>query len=250
MCLNGRMSICTFELPPILPKNVTEKRINCLVSNGQTIEHLATNSPFAIIKYGPPGSGKGSAVVTKEIENLGYDLNQYAVFEIDKVVENVKNYRNKTVSIKENRNSQRINNNTMYNRLSKAYFNTRKTRNNAQKTLNTKFEDVLVNTIHLHKKIIFETTGTNSIQWLLDLLKKNQYKIILIYPLVNETNIINRTRKRANAQYQQPANKRLYRAINPLSIKSSITSSQSNFINFVIPSVLNGDISKLIVVHN
>jgi hypothetical protein len=44
---------------------------------------------FLIIKYGPTGSGKGSRIVLEEISRLGVPLEDYAVFEIDKLVESI-----------------------------------------------------------------------------------------------------------------------------------------------------------------
>jgi hypothetical protein len=77
----------------------------------------SSHNPYFIIKYGPTGSGKGSSIVSKEIENLGVSLDQYITIEIDKVIESVMSYRQGTLKIKAANNPIK-----KYNQLTKLGF--------------------------------------------------------------------------------------------------------------------------------
>lgn len=238
--------------------DMKDENIQCILTSGRTISELpSSSSPYMIIKYGPTGSGKGSEVVQKEIRLLGVPVENYAVFEIDSLVESIKMYRNQTMIIKQKRKMGEINTRKMYNNLSNAYFSTRKTKNHkSQKNLNTKMDDILQNAIKNSKNIIFETTGTyfsfsNPIKWLIDeTLKINtNYKIVVIYPIVSVNELIKRVDKRAENQSTRK-NKQLYRAINTSKIEAWASYSKMNLTHFLLPELFSKRIHKIIAVWN
>jgi hypothetical protein len=212
--------------------------------------------PLLIIKYGPPASGKGSENVAKEIENLGVDLNNFIVFEIDRIIESLENYRKETMKVY---SKQNISNNKKMEESSKIYFSKRKSKVN-EKSLNEQFEGLITKSIHDRKNIIFETTGgtffdSNPIKWLLELVKKEEteekspYKIILIYPIVKEDIIIDRVAKRASEQIQR--NPPFYRTMSKENLHKQIENSKHNFIFYIMPMLIYFNaIDKIITFKN
>jgi hypothetical protein len=243
---------------PETAESVTSDQINCLVTGGKTVGSLPEEAtPTAVIKYGPPGSGKGSPIVTKQIEALGVPIDDYVVIEIDTIVEHVKNYRTRTVTLRNRKNRGNITKNNMYRNLASAYFNTRKAKNATSKSINDKLDNVLINAIQGHKDIIFETTGSryngaHPFKWLLDMLdQKGGYRIVVVYPLVDTETIQERVTARAERQYAESnETKRMFRAVDPASIPESVANSQRNFKEFVIPDFLEGRIRHIIGIRN
>ncbi len=251
MYYNTKKDVCKINFPT--GNSITPTNIECLLTNGKKIDSLPTSeTPYAIIKYGPTGSGKGSEVVQKEIELLGVPLDQYAVFEIDSLVESVKNYRNKTLRIKKTHNNApaQYSKDQMFKNLTNAYFSTRK-------QLNAKLTETINYAIQNRKHFIFETTGTyfggkNPIEWLIESVKKmgnNQYKIVLIYPLVTPNELKKRVELRAQKQATR-VNKPLYRAINTSTIEPATLYAKQNLSHFILPQVYVKNIHKLVLVWN
>ncbi len=228
------------------------ENIECILTNGKHIDNLtSSDSPYAVIKYGPTGSGKGSEVVQKEIQLLGIPLSEYIVFEVDSIVESIKNYRNRTLAIKQKKNTNSTyKNDQMYKNLSNVYFQTRK-------KVNDKLEKTIDMAIQNKKHFIFETTGTyfggkNPIEWLIERIKNlgnNQYKIVLIYPLVTPTELLKRVKTRAEKQATRPE-KPLFRAINPGTIEPATLYAKQNLSHFILPQVYVKNIHKLVLVWN
>jgi predicted ABC-type ATPase len=234
--------------------NISESNIECILTNGNKLADLPSSAtPFAVIKYGPTGSGKGSSLVQKEIEMLGVPLSDYAVFEIDSLVESVKNYRNKTLAIRNRRlksKNQTYTNSNMFKNLTTAYFNTRK-------KLDSKLSDTIDTAIKSKKNFIFETTGTffggkNPIEWLIDrikLLGENTYKIVLIYPLVTYTELAKRVKSRAEQQASR-SQKPFYRAIDTDKLEPATLYAKQNLAHFILPQVYVKNIYKLVLLWN
>jgi len=209
------------------------------------------NKPYLIIKYGPTGSGKGSKIVTKEILALGIPLHKYVTIEIDGLVEKIKSYRNTTMKIHNKYKKSTNKNKNKYNELYNAYYKTREDKNTRGLSISDKLNNVLEQSIKNNKNIIFETTGSrpnsHPIEDLLLMIKDN-YKVILIYPIVPPDDI--KTRVTSRSQQQLRLSKPLYRNINPDNIDEWWNNSMENFKEFIIPEVLKGRIHKLIVVSN
>jgi hypothetical protein len=109
----------------------------------------------------------------------------FIIFEIDNIIESLRNYRTETFKIYENlRNNPNLTNNSekeKMQKLSKIYLDKRKTLNKSSISINTKFENLLIQSIQDRKNIIFETTGGffmeyNPIKWLLDIIEKEENK--------------------------------------------------------------------------
>ena len=234
-------------------ENMTELNAECIITQGRTLDKLpSSETPYAIIKYGPTGSGKGSEAVRREIELLGVPINDYAVFEIDSLVESVKQYRNKTLNI---RNKQRLNKTNhpsiqMYKNLFAAYANTRK-------HLSGKLDATLEKALKTKKNFIFETTGQffsgkNPIGWLIDNIKemgKDAYKIVFIYPLVSPTELSKRVTLRAEVQASRK-NKPLFRAINTSTLEPSTAYAKQNLTHFILPEIFVKNIYKVVILWN
>lgn len=235
---------------------MTETDVECIVTKGKLIEELATpedSSPYAIIKFGPPGSGKGSVLVENEIKALGVPLENYAVFEIDSLVESVKNYRNQTLKIKNKYKYGLRKKKNMYNELLGAYDTSREPLDEIQ-------DKVIDKAIRNKVNFIFETTGArgfsgrNPIEWLLQRLEdKNlgnkKYKVVVIYPIVKADLIKNRVEKRAENTSKR-ANKPFFRAVNPNSIEKSTYISQLNLSHYIVPLVYANRVHKVVIVRN
>jgi len=238
--------------------NVSSEQINCLTTGGKTIESLPEETtPIAVIKYGPPGSGKGSPVVTNQIEALGVPIDNYVNINVDDIVEHVKKYRKNTVTLRNRKNKGLISNGNMYTQLATTYFATRTVKNASHKSIDDKLNTILLNAIGGHKDIIFETTGSryngaHPFKWLLDMLHaKGGYTIVVIYPILATETLIQRVISRAEKQYAEAnESKRMYRAVDPASIPKSVENSQRNFKEFIIPDLFEKSIHRVIGIRN
>lgn len=235
--------------------NMNQTNAECIFTRSKTLEGISSQEkPYAIIKYGPTGSGKGSGQMAVEIQNLGVDIEDSVVLEIDALVESIKNYRNKTIRIKNTFNRYTYPNakKEMYKKLGQAYNNTRR----AGPGLGSYLDETLDKAIQSNKHIIFETTGTaffgaNPIGWLIEKVRKNKnYKIVLIYPFVTAESLKARVVKRAEAQASLPENKRLFRAVDPNSIDAQIFKAEMNLTHFVLPQLFVKNIDKVILYWN
>lgn len=214
--------------------------------------------PHLIIKYGPPASGKGSSKVQEEIKNLGIDTEDCIIFEIDRIIESLENFRTTSMEIYK----ESINYNEKTKKISQLYFNKRKSENSNKKTLNQSFEDLLIQSINERKNIIFETTGGsfndyNPIKWLFDIIINNKkenptkkpYYITLIYPIVKEENILERAKKRASNQVSR--NPPFFRGISSENLKNQIQNAKHNFCFSIVPMLLYfNEIDKIIAFKN
>ena len=230
--------------------NMSNLDVECVLTSGRSLDNLPSSStPYAIIKYGPTGSGKGSATVQQEIQQLGVPINDYAVFEIDSLVESVKKYRNRTLNIK-SKYSTASNKRGMYKNLINAYMNTRK-------NLSRKLDKVLDEAVQTKKNFIFETTGQtfrgkNPIEWLMERIETvggGAYKIVVLYPLVTPDVLKQRVQKRAEAQSLKQ-NKPFYRAVNPDTLEEATLMAKFNLSLFLLPEVFQKRIHKLVVFWN
>ena len=240
------------------PIHMDYEKVECIITGGRTLKSIPIDvTPIIIIKYGPTGSGKGSAVVTKQIEALGIPLDHYLTFEVDSVIESVASYKRGTVKIRVNRNSNKMTNTNMYRQLKNLYFATRKAKNYNNKSINSKIDTLLERALKDRKNIIFETTGSrydgnHPFKWLLDLVHlQSRYKIVVIYPFVGVDDLKARVVRRAESQYANPIEeKKLYRAVDPSNIAGAVENSQRNFKEFIVPDLFSGQIDQVVGVWN
>ena len=225
-CLDGKNAINA--------KNVDEKFVECLITDGKGIDGLEVPElPYFIVKYGPTGSGKGSAKVKSEIEALGVTDANTATFEVDKIIEAVREYKEGSMKLFANYEAApnaaagsaaagaatgsaaagaatgsaaaaaAITNdiktkNQVLNNVSKLYFEIRRDKITPPTHI---IQDNLMRKAMLRGvNIILETTGMSSIDWIktdfIDTLSDNKYKIVVIYPVVNPDTIVSRAKSR------------------------------------------------------
>jgi hypothetical protein len=78
-----------------------EKQIETILCGGRTLDEMpSSENPFFILKWGPPGSGKSSERVVKQIEQLGVPSDEYVDYTPDKVVESLMGFRKNSTLIK------------------------------------------------------------------------------------------------------------------------------------------------------
>lgn len=226
---------------------MTLQDAECLFTRNKLLEGIpkSRSTPYLILKYGPTGSGKGSSAVKKEIEFLGHDIEDYVVLEIDLLVEAIREYRDKTVELKSKRNTNNTySNEKFFGNLYKAYANTR------TDTLNNYLFTVFEKAVENKQNIIYETTGTvSNIKRLVDHAKKNDYKIVVIYPLVSEQELKKRVKERADRRFAEEEVK-LYRHPNPYGLGKGIETAQSVLQSTIMPYLYEKTIHKLVMFWN
>ena len=80
---------------------ITDEEIERIFCNGRTLEEMpVSETPFFILKWGPPGSGKSSAKVIEQIERLGIPIENYVDFTPDKIIESLIDFRYETTASK------------------------------------------------------------------------------------------------------------------------------------------------------
>ena len=176
--------------------------------------------PYFVIKMGPLGSGK--SYITPIIQNFIIDKDSYKKkknldfqdISIDTYVEADLDYINKTLDLADSLKNEydldfrkksgttNISNRDMIdffdsksNLFLKIYLDTRR-------KYDGELDNYLDKCILTGKNIYFETTGANSIDWLVDNTPlgephiRSKYTIILIYPFVDTNTILNRSMRR------------------------------------------------------
>jgi hypothetical protein len=173
--------------------------LRLFAANARTLNNVPNPSgkPKFIIKYGPPASGKGSAMVRSIIEKLGDPLNSYININVDDAVEATNLFKNKSRALVNNLavkpNSKDFN--AFLNKasikevekFSKAYTDIRFGKNSKGVDIGMKMDNLLQQAVAAHKNVTFETTGGNGFpSWIWSWLKSNlkDYQIVLIFPTV------------------------------------------------------------------
>ena len=143
-------------------------------------EKLPSKTPVILIKYGPPASGKGrKECLDKFYEHgikLGFNINNFVDINVDNIVSDL----------------------DLKNEVKQDSANYFKFRPKA----NLIADFLLKDAFELNMHIVFETTGSRlDEKWLVDYLinpaTKNNYSIIVAYPLVPLPVLIDRSAKRA-----------------------------------------------------
>lgn len=169
--------------------------------------------PHLIVTYGPAGSGKGFLRQNYQewLEEIyGPILRRIVQLEIDNYVEKDETYIEKATeittgyirAIRDNKSDDEVTiaqraaieaslHEGLVNDLAALYMRVRQFYN-AQ--LDLDLEDAFAN----GDNVIFETTGANSIKWLLDMAKESSYPYIItiVYPLVQRKTILGRAEER------------------------------------------------------
>lgn len=169
---------------------------------------------YFIITYGPPASGK-STIVDTILNKLGIqELNTIKVL-IDDIVEQLPGYQEEL----KNSIPQLKNKKEKSEKTSEIYFKWRSSEGDLLS------DYILSKSISEKYHIIYETTGIK-LDWTLKVInqvRKNGYKVILVYPLVNTDELLKRAEKRVEQSKTFP------RMPSPEQIKSDAVMAQKNF---------------------
>ena len=185
---------------------LTIKHVIDIVTHGKGI-HPAEEDPLFVVKYGPPGSGKSSSKIYKEIEKLGPPLSSFVDINQDTLVESLKDYQN---------------NHTQYNRL-------RYQKNRRGLSLYKKSSIVLQKAVNVRANIIIEITGGQEdekkgpLGWIYKLLKGTPYKIVVMMPTVPLETSLKRLETRSRTR-------------NAEEVKKEYKHSLDNFEKFIKPN--------------
>jgi hypothetical protein len=186
-----------------------------------TLKKAGNIKPYLIITSGPTGSGK-SSLPNKIINYLNLNYNPQVKILIDDIVERQESYKKKVLDIKndycmEDNNKlcdnfeKKIKNpdNTILNKFSTAYFETRKKKgcdHEINKTCDMINDENLENAFNEGKNIIFETTGTYYPSWIfkynMDFIKKFDYKIIMAWTIADWCELVKRNSYRAIKSFE------------------------------------------------
>jgi predicted ABC-type ATPase len=154
--------------------------VDLLLKKAQSV-----HNPVFIIKYGPPASGKGTCLDTfyTFAQNYGFDSNNFINIDVDYFVEKLDS--KKTVKTDPGN-----------------YWKFRGTADKISDTLLSKCFDQ-------KKHAVLEMTGSSVDQkWLTKSIvnpaRKNNYTIIVVYPLVPKDDLVTRSNKRAASIGRRP----------------------------------------------
>ena len=150
--------------------NALPSRNNRMLLRGLTPLNQKKKSNF-IIKWGPPASGKGSALVKAAITRLGSPMSTYWQFGIDDAVEFTNYFKTVSQALAKARFGDLNNINKMMNSLNgisnknaqafgKPYTNVRTAENANGSKLSNKLDIMIKDAIAAKQNITFETTGT------------------------------------------------------------------------------------------
>lgn len=231
-CYNGNIS----------SDNVTNEMVECISTNGKTIDQLQpSDNPYFILKYGPTGSGKGSKRVQDEIANLGITKDNTITFEVDRIIESIKSFRSGSLKQKNKYRTAKSQENLdkVYKELTSLYFAVRK-----KSKANNHQDTVMGKAIERKINIVLETTGMSSIDWITDRLAGTSYKIVVIYPVAPVEKIKERATTRAMSM------KGVFRLPDPKFINMGVTKARGNIVIDLFKLMEEGKIDKVILINN
>jgi hypothetical protein len=156
------------------------------VSDGNTDDvSSGKHKKYFVIKYGPPSSGKGylEGLLAKQL-----DINDYIDVNVDKYVEYAFNNKELRKTCVHTVNTDTISQDV--------YFCLRK------QFASNMSDDIMYMALRKNKHVMWETTG-NTVDWTINyvipLVKKFKYTVVLMYPIVNLKSLVERCNKRAQA---------------------------------------------------
>lgn len=226
----------------------TRKNIENVLYNGKNLSAYPTQTePYFIIKVGPPGAGKSSAVSNNEILKLGINPAEAVEINIDKINAAFKSFRNQTRKVRQNYNSKPFN---------LPFFSTLSGIHNAHQSLKNAnnifikhdISSVVSQCIKNHKHIILETIRpiNNTFKQFGQMLKKQNYKIIVFFYKTPLEILPERILKRGENLYI----KNDYYRIFPLNTLPKVISElDKNLKEFIIPLAESGNIHKIVYIY-
>jgi hypothetical protein len=241
--------------------NITTLNIERIIGRGRLLGEIPkSNTPYLIVKLGPPGSGKSSDITNKEVTNLGVNINDTVLFDVDAILASSKLFRNTTRTIRNNYQTKNFNRN-LYNKLSnvhKSFTIARKishiNRHSHQlvgtKTISSHMNTLLAESIRNKVNIIIELTSKfdKIIIPHYNNLRKHGFKVVVIYPVVQLNTLKGRIMSRGEDYYKQPQS--YYRTFDVNTLPSAIQVAQEEINTYILPGLYKGDIYKIIVINN
>jgi len=189
----------------------------------------SVDNPVLILKVAPPASGKGSKKVQNSISKfLGTNIDNFIEYNIDDLVQSSLTFKDCTGSCIPNEIKSQVNSNIQKQQLLN-YLNSKNRRNNLSETYlqlrkELKLKQLIMNHMKLdmkeRKNLILETTGVDvsKIIWFLQegnisqvtniskIKRPNRlkpYKIILVYPMVQIKDRIQRYKSRTYTNFSE-----------------------------------------------
>jgi predicted ABC-type ATPase len=189
-------------------------------------DKIGVSSPKLIITYGPPASGKG--YITEHLLMTQLKLTHASTIEIniDSIVSKLSGYIKEVQNCIQYYSSVKYTKDIKMEQMKKCSDIYNKYRFNAlpnsTETADDSTKKILLTALDKKLNIIYETTG-NSITWTIDPViheaKKNNYEIIIIYPIVDNEIIKRRLLSRA---------KKEGRYLSPSIVNEMVEKSQKN----------------------
>ncbi len=178
-------------------------------------ENKKPSPPVFIITYGPPASGK-SVILKRLMKDLDIHEDRIVKVLVDEIVESIPEYKKQIKRIVK-KHKESIQSAEAQQALQEAYF---KHRRESGDLLS---DTILYKAMSLKYHIVWETTG-NAHEWILKTIQEartNGYLIFLVYPFVEEEQLIERASKRARLETpRQPPVER---------ITANVKNAQRNF---------------------
>lgn len=241
--------------------NITTLNVERIIGRGRLFSEIPkANTPHLIVKLGPPGSGKSSDITNKEVTNLGVNINDTVLFDVDSILASSVKFRNATRHIRNGYTSKNFNK-ELYTKLSnihQSYIRTRKIlhiNRSTLKTIRTKtigehMNTLLAESIKMRLNIIIELTSKYDkvIMPHYNNLRKKGYKIVVIYPVVSLDTLKSRIMSRGESYYKQPQS--YYRTYDLNALPTTIKTAQDEINQLILPGLYKGDIYKFIVINN
>jgi hypothetical protein len=214
----------------------TASNIESILTNGKTVDELTSHAnPFLIIKLGPPGSGKSSERTANIIRELGVDLSDAVVSDIDNVFASFRNFRNKTRRVR-NKYRNVAFNQQFYNNLSKIHIESKKITNTTNnKPIIQHMNGVLSRAIRSRKNIVMESVIP--ITWVFEQfgkrLKSNNYNIHILYHTLDIPTLIERIHARGERLYALEDS--YYRTFDPTQLTKVVEDLHQNLNTVLMP---------------
>ena len=158
----------------------------------QQFTNKVSTNPHFYITYGPPASGKAT-IMNRVLEMEGKSEKTVVEVNIDNIVKNYRSYNNKRNQLKraygESKSILKIKNQELYR--------------SCRDKLADEASDTLLDKALLRRHdIVWETTGGN-IAWTVKeamRIRKLGYEIVLVYPYVQQSNLITRANSRPDQE--------------------------------------------------
>jgi hypothetical protein len=231
----------------MLNSNFTRKNIQNVICNKRNITSFTRqDTPYFIIKVGPPGSGKSSS--NNHVISLGVNPASAIFIDIDKVNASFKSFRNQTRNLRRSYNNKPFNK-EFFDELSKIHHNHQSKKSSNGRNIRHDISYVITKGIKQRAHIIMETTKpiNNILKMYANHLQHNHYKIVVIYHKSPTINVLeSRILERGEELYRT---QQYYRAFPLNTLNNVVAKLEENLTYEILPQVLENKIHNLIIVE-